>query len=241
MELAFVINEDLLSACALFSKRGQNLEGWDKIKDSLWDSYRSAYEFFLYTKPEKFFAQGDYFAQINKVVTQIPMLLSDCRKSQEFQQLLNETQEYKQWLTNEWNEKQFQIQKELTNILRIDLPSKTYTVQVVSPKVGGGSYLGNQNIFWGHTEDWPNYNLVYLMHEVLHDVIGVGKGDHYAIELATDNELRIRLNKEIELTKDSLQGHEEHIEDLKQLLPVWKNYLKDPNKNIFDFIKNKKN
>lgn len=237
MQLQFKVNEDLLIACALFSKRGQKLEGWDKIKDALWESYKEAYEFFLYAKPEKFFAQVDYDDKLKKITDQVPQLFSACRDSDEYKQLLKETIEYRTWLENEWQTHKAVVTNELQDILRIELPQKTYTVQVVSPKVGGGSYLGNQNIFWGHTEDWPNYNVVYLMHEVLHDVIGMGKKQHLVIELVTDNELRKRLNNDDYFENGNVLGHEAHTDDLKSMLHTWKTYLKNTDRTILDFIK----
>jgi len=113
---------------------------------------------------------------------------------------------------------------------------------VIHPAVGGGSYLSNGKIFWGHNEDWPNYSLVYLVHEALHEYFKQSDLTHALIELTADNELRIRLNKGGEyFTCDGEDVGHEYLRKLEQIiLPKWKTYLNSGNKKlstIFDLQK----
>jgi len=119
------------------------------------------------------------------------------------------------------------------------LPDKEFTVLITHPKVGNGKYAGENTIIWGHEENWPNYSIVYLFHEALHEILGKGKFVHEIIELASDNELRIRLNGKGEYFTENGQqvGHLDLIESEKKLLPNWQKYLKDPNMTIFEFLK----
>jgi hypothetical protein len=236
MQLRFTINRDLLIACALFSERGKKLKAWASIKNTLWDKYEDAYELFIYKRVEKYFANSNFESRLNNAASQIRPLFDECGGSKEFSKLYEKTLEYKNWLEGEWGKNSEKILNELESILKIDLPDTVFTVQVVHPTLGRGSYLGNYNIFWGHTELWPNYSIIYLMHEALHEIIGVSDMQHLAIELATDNELRVRLNKEDYLVNNEPIGHAEHKEELLKLLPSWIEYIKSPNETIFDFI-----
>lgn len=66
------------------------------------------------------------------------------------------------------------------------------------------------------------------------------KNSHAIIELATDNELRIRLNKKGKYFKEGKFdiGHD-HLRKLEQkILPHWKDYLENKGKkNIFELEK----
>jgi len=100
--------------------------------------------------------------------------------------------------------------------------------------------VDNQTIVWGHPEEWPNYSTVYLCHEIMHILTNLDPSDitHAVIELMTDNELRIRLNNKGKYFQ--YPGHK-HLRKLeKNILPEWKKYLKKPEKNIFNFIKDLK-
>jgi hypothetical protein len=129
-----------------------------------------------------------------KAVKELDMLIKEGIESPLFAELLQNAENYKNWLEHEWATNKDKINKELTNIMKVDLPKETFTVYVMGDLVHVGKYLRNHNITWGHKEDWKNYSLVYLIHESLHELFSHSDLDHAVIELATDNELRIRLN-----------------------------------------------
>jgi hypothetical protein len=239
MDFLFTINKNLLTASALFSQRGQNLKGWKDLKNKLWDKYRAPYEFFLHNDSRTVFSSTDLKESVNKITDQVKPFFEECQASEEYQQLLKEAEEYRNWLESEWDKKKEHVLKELGNILKIKLPNNTFTVQVVAPSVGGGKYLGNNTIFWGHTEDWDNYSIVYLIHEALHEIIGTQSIEHAVIELIADNELRIRLNSKGEyFYENGNQVGHDYLSDLeKKLVPYWDIYLNNPSTNIFEFLR----
>ncbi len=116
------------------------------------------------------------------------------------------------------------------------LQIKIYLSHLLLPR--GRSYPQFSSICWAHEEEWPNYNIVYLWHEILHILTYNFSGNetilHALIELAVDNELRIQLNK----------GGDYFIEDGKfikhkslraleeKILPHWQKYLKNKKQNL---------
>lgn len=242
MQLAFEINKTLLASSALFRKGSKNLNTteWINLKNQLWEKYQEPYNFFLHKPDFRHIAsQDDYPQNLQKIAKNTPKLLKKVIESPEFDDLLATTENYKAWLEKEWNQKKEKTLKEMEDILKIQLPNKTFKVFVIAPIIGGGSYLGNYKIFWGHEEDWPNYNIVYLMHEVLHAFIHKGKYAHEVIELATDNELRIRLNGKGEYFMEGNKkvGHPKQLKKEKELLPKWEEYLKDESTDVYSFIR----
>lgn len=238
MNLKFVISKSLLAASVLFSTRGKTLSEWTEVKNKLWDKYNDAYSLFNRTGINKFFTEN-YKDKLKIAVEEIDDLLLETIESDPGLDLIKETEEYKKWLEREWDEQKETISKELRDILRIDLPEKEYTVYIVAPKVGGGSYLGTNEIFWGHTEDWPNYNVIYLAHEFLHSILKNDQIGHALIELIADNELRIRLNNEKDYYQmgDKLIGHDYLLRSKEEILTQWKDYLRNKDVNIHNFYK----
>lgn len=238
MNLSFEIREHFLIASALFRENKEDI-GWKEFKNYLWGKYRESYEFFLHYEPDHFFSQPDPIQVFDKVNNQISDLLREVLASSEFKDLYKKTESYKEWLSGEWESKKAKVEEALKSILRIDLSNREVKVLVVHPSVGGGKHIGQGLILWGGKEYWPNYNVVYLAHEFMHEILCSADIQHAVIELITDNELRIRLNGEGSYFKE---GHEEvghsslrMIEE--KLLPHWKEYLLNPKQNIFDFIK----
>ncbi len=227
-------------ASVLFTKKGTKLTKWDDTKNVLWKKYQEAYSFYLNQNIHVFFSE-DYQTKLQKVAEQTQPLFEECVKSNEFGELMRTSTEYKEWLEQEWASKSEKVVNTVEEITKYKFPDDEFTIFVIDPKVGGGKYLGNRKIFWGHKEDWENYSMVYLMHEVLHEYLGNGEIEHAVIELATDNELRIRLNNDGEYFQEGEEkvGHDFLQETEKKLLPHWQEYLKS-NTSIFEFIKSKK-
>lgn len=165
-------------------------------------------------------------------------------KKNETKQIIKETEEYleqtqKQWLKN------YSVSKlEMEKIIKMKIPNEAINVLIVHPELQSGrSFPQYKTLVWGHKEDWQNYSTVYLWHEILHwityekyinpDVM------HALTELATDNELRIRLNKKGSYFHEGKLciGHP-HLKSLeKKILPEFKKYLRDPKMNIMDLEK----
>ncbi|GIW67381.1 MAG: hypothetical protein KatS3mg096_249 [Candidatus Parcubacteria bacterium] len=156
-------------------------------------------------------------------------LFNKILESKEFKKFLKETEDYSQWLENEWNLKKDIVLKNLEDITGLKIIDKNLNVDVfvVKPPLKGGFVIPHKKIIvWGHSEDWSNYSIVYLCHELLH-ILTYKKYKHpnlmhALIELATDNELRIRLNGG---KYPPFVGHS-YLENIKKkIYPIWKQYL----------------
>jgi hypothetical protein len=235
MDFKFEINKGLLIYSALLGNKCKNFHS-PTLKNNYYEDYLNAH--LLFWNPRKVFIDTDYRTSLSKTNTDLLSMFSEFEKDAEFARLLSKTEDYKSWLESEWQSKKQTIHKYLQDILKIEIPDTVAIVFVVEPQIGGGAYLGDNTIYWGHAEDWQNYSLVYLVHEYLHTFIPVGDVEHSVIELATDNELRIRLNGKggyFDANGEKV-GHNNLQAFERSLLPRWKQYLDNKEKNIFEFI-----
>jgi hypothetical protein len=238
MNLKFEINEKYLFYEALF--KGAKLDGRTDLQNELWDKYRKGYQLLQsYFNFNKVFISPNPDTYLQQSIEDMDKLIVEGMCTPLFKNLLKDTKEYKIWLEQEWDKNKEIVTKELRDILKIELPKNPVTVMVISNKMKGGQHIDTGVIMWGHSEDWPSYSLVYLAHEYLHDILAKSELEHAVIELATDNELRIRLNGtgDYFYINGKLVGHEFLFELEKKLLPNWKKYLTSKDKNIFEFIK----
>lgn len=171
----------------------------------------------------------------------ISRILKEILKSSEFKRLYKETEEYKKFVEKQWKNNEKIVFDYFENVLGLKLPGHAVDVYIFHPK----SFNGNANwrrktITWGHSEDWKNYSTVYLAHEILHILTSPKMKDHKImhaiIELATDNELRIRLNGRGDYFKEKNLpvGHRELQSIEKKILPLWEDFLRsDKKENIF--------
>jgi hypothetical protein len=238
MNFSFKVDKNLLTASLLFrnNPKDEKLIG---LKNEMWNKHREAYD--VFNGNYKTIFMGDYKVKLENIVGKTEALLTDTEKLPLYKKFYQETLDYRTWLENEWNHKKVEVAKHLMDIVKIELPPKDFEVLVIHPAVGVGCYLGDGKIFWGHSEDWGNYSLVYLIHEALHGYFGDSELTHALIELIADNELRTRLNGGGEYFKcDGEEVGHDYLRSLEQkLLPAWKKYLKQgANKgNIFDLVK----
>ena len=140
-----------------------------------------------------------------------------------------------QEVKEEWKEHGNKALAILGEILRINIPTKKISVIMVHPDLRGGFSVGegkNKKIIWGHRAEWENYHTIYLLHELLHILLqwkDIPQNiTHALIELATDNELRIRLHgggQYFSVGEKSV-GHP-YLKSLEEkILPFWENYLR---------------
>lgn len=219
--------------------KGVKIDGWVDFQNHLWSKYKAGYKF-MQGDFDLYFSSKCKKSLLSNSINSMSKLIKEGTNSQIYKTLLNDTIKYKEWLESEWTKKKPTILKELMNIVRIDLGDKEIKVLVVSDKTRQGKLMDNNNIAWGHSEDWSNYSMVYLCHEYLHTVLGSSSLEHAIIELATDQELRIRLNKTGEYFSCNRKsvGHK-HLRKLeREILPQWKDYLnkKTGRNNVFDLI-----
>lgn len=236
MDFKFSVNENLLIYSAILGPKSKNFKA-KTVKDMLYEKYPTPFKL-LRADLRVLFVEEDMKDTFKELGEQFVGLSNDFKTTTEYKGLLERMIQYKTDLESKWIEKKEQVIKHLEDILKINLPDNAVTVFVVPPEIGGGLYLGDIKIFWGHSEDWENYSLVYLAHEYLHSFLHGGELVHAIIELATDNELRIRLNNGGQyFTENGYHVGHERLRSLEEkLLPQWKNYLIDKNQTIYDFI-----
>jgi hypothetical protein len=152
--------------------------------------------------------------------------------SNHFKQLLLETKKYAHAVEKQWNDNYTRSHEIIADITHLTIPKCTINIFISHPALYSGRSYPEQNVItWGHSEDWKDYSTVYLWHEILHHIVYKQKTDanvmHALIELACDNELRIRLNGSGEYFRTSKYtvGHRNLISLEKKILPKWKQYL----------------
>lgn len=241
MKLEFLIDKKYIFLHA-FDKDPKNkpFEGWPKFILEKWNKY-----------PQEccFLAGFAEWPLLNKnkslktLAIKTEKLLEKWLKTPLAKRLIKETETYCNWLEKEWQIKGNQALAELEQIIKIPLPKKKISVYVTHPKLKNGMAISPKIITWGHSEDWPNYSIVYLCHEIMHILNWNEKNNktitHAIIELAIDNELRIRLNKKGKYFKERKfnVGHSRLQNIEKNIYSPWKKYLKNPKQNLKQFIK----
>ena len=232
MDIEFEINEYVILCC--FLKKG-NTETLNRI----WDEFPQFRKEYRTLRKTRISTNTDHSGEeFVRIMYEYP----------EFKKIISETKIYADILEREWLDIREIIMKLLKNILRIDIQNK-FKLYVVHPQLSSGWSLHRfeKNAFiYGHHDLWNNYNVVYLVHEALHSILPFGFIPHAIQQLACDNELRVQLNKihcelapndKFEYDENTLVGSKIDIPMMKKILPYWNNeYLKDPNKNIHQFI-----
>jgi len=238
MKLKFLIDKKYLLAHALWRNTAPFPE-WDNLKNYLWQESVLGYQF-LSGSPEVFLQ----FNQTKKIIKEGDQLYKKALKRKEFKKLLAETEKYQQWLKKKWDKNEEKILGWVEKLGGLKIPNKTITVFVTHPKFCNGKSLAEKDvILWGHPEDWKNYSLVYLTHELLHLLTKKCKNQlamHALIELFADNEIRIKLSGKGAYFKEGKHfiGYPYLAKLEKKILPQWKEFMKDrKGKNLLDLEK----
>lgn len=152
--------------------------------------------------------------------------------SSEYTKIYEQAQEYLSFCKKQWKDnfpRTSLIIKELTGLELED----TFTIYITHPSQRNGTSFGDHKIGWGHHEDWPHYAVVYLWHEILHTYIGANDLEHAVIQLISDEELRVRLNGGM---YPPFVGHGYLMPTTEKILPAWKRYLQQEERDIHQFI-----
>jgi len=247
--LEFFINKYELAA-QIFRHRmakPQDFPFWRKIEEKLWAKYKNEPAlYFIYPKYLDWSFQlirleiknNKIIPPLKKIGDKLLKIYKEIFVSAEFKKIIKETDDFLIKVERQWGENELAVLGYFKQILGLKIPSKI-TVVILHPRLCVGKAVPNKNkILWGHPEEWKNYSTVYLAHELLH-ILTENKYKNYdlihaIIELAADNELRIRLNKYGRYFKENNHsvGHKNLRKLEKKILPFWKSYLKKPT-NIF--------
>lgn len=259
MKLKFKINKYALVRDAFvqnFNHRKNNKSEelpfpfWKKLENLFWKKFCNESSYYLINPQYSDWGLNQIFIQAEKIgfkktflntFNVLEKIYKEIIKTEEFKRLLSETEKYKNSVKKQWEENEKFILDYFKNTLNLKIPNYAITVYIFHPK----SFCGHANsktktILWGHSEDWKNYTMTYLAHEILHIIINDKNHSdiiHAIIELATDNELRIRLNgKGIYFKEEGKNIGHKHLQKIeKKLLPYWKKFLKE-NKNKKDIF-----
>ncbi|MGB9911517.1 MAG: hypothetical protein ACPLKP_02855 [Microgenomates group bacterium] len=236
MKLIFKINPLYFIAHTLSSITNDRFSSIKYKKDIVnfqnyaWKESKNCYDLLAgrITFPERFTDK-----KIINEIGNVSLFLAKLQKSKEYQKIFKQTQEYLKLCQKRWEESYettFKIMKELTGLKF----NKSFIVYITHPSLKNGCYLGKNQIAWGHNEDWPNYSVIYLWHEILHSYFSNSELDHALISLATDEELRVRLNGG---KYPPFISHKELFPLMRKILPFWREYLISKKKNLFGFRK----
>lgn len=157
----------------------------------------------------------------------------------EYKRLETETREYLSFVQDQWQQNRARTEQILKELLRSPLPDREIAVFVTHPCLRNGRTIDEHTIVWGHPEDYPNYSTVYLCHEIMH-ILTINRKHrsartHALIELAIDNEFRIRLNNTGEYFQ--YPGHPDLQALKQQLLPIWRDYLRKKDATFWDLLR----
>jgi len=170
---------------------------------------------------------------IKKVVSDLPSFLKKLKNSSEFKKISQQTKNYLQLCKKQWHQNFSKTSKYISETTGLKLDKK-FIIYITHPSLKNGNYIGDNQIAWGHSEEWANYITVYLWHEVLHSYFDYSDIDHAIIELIADEELRCILNKD---KYPPFVGHPHLEKTKKKILPKWKDYLNSKDRDIKKFTK----
>ena len=216
------------------SQKEEPFSGWYNFANRIWQ--RSPGLFYFLSGQAEFSLYLEE-GKTNLVSRKADRFLRSASSTPEFRRLVTETDQYRLFVENQVGRNKTRVHEILGDLLGFGLPNKTITVYVTHPKLKNGIAIDNKTIVWGHPERYSNYSTVFIFHEVMHIIT---RNDprpemHAAIELLTDNELRIRLNEGGKYFEHPGHAHLAQLE--REMLPSWKRYLKLRRKNFFRFVK----
>jgi len=241
MKLEFKINKYYLVGYTILSPNKPFI-AWKKLEEKIWQRNREkpAYYFlnpkyinWAIEKLQTDFSNKNTKSVFLKQATVLKKIYQEIFKTKEFKRLRKETEKYLNFVKNQWKRNEKEALKILQEVSGLPIPKHKISVYTTHPKSHNGKTLDKKTIVWGHTEDWENYATVYLSHELLHIMTWPSHFQknynisHALICLATNNELRIRLNKKGKYFKDRkiYTEYPEMIKLEKAILPHWKKYL----------------
>lgn len=249
LNLKFNINKHYL--LVRFLKCNNSSKEWERFKNNLWEKFPKGF-YLLSSYPELLFTK-DSLAEFKKSFSEAKKLIKYAFASKEFNKIISQTNKYLKWIKNEWLKSGKIAIKKLSEITKLSFNNQEIFVYVVHPDLHNGLSFPEKNmIFWGQNEQWKNYNIVYLCHEIMHIVtfekFKNEKLMHALIELAVDEELRQRLDskntsrekkRKIFPVIKEMPSEIANKQYLKQeILDSWLYFLKTNNKkNILDLEK----
>lgn len=221
MKLSFRIHENYLIANTLASRAShataspEHEEAIVGVQNAAWSISPQAYNLLA----------GRWYPndleRAAQIATTLPEFFRTLKQHERFTTLRDQTQQYLMFCTEQWERNEQRTTKIVYDLTHFDL-NRSFTVFITHPSLKNGCHVGDQQIVWGHSEDWPNYTTVYLWHEILHAYFARNDTDHALIQFIADNELRVQINGG---SYPPFVGHEHLFPMMERLLSQWRQYL----------------
>ncbi|MEK7193687.1 MAG: hypothetical protein AAB652_02755 [Patescibacteria group bacterium] len=239
IRLSFIVDKSFILQHIL-----KSFSDWRSVKvlkHKLWKRNQKLY-YILAQNIEPLTFADNFSEELKRAVKDSLSDLSFIYKNPLFRKILKETEKYRLFVNEQW-EKNYNLSlmhmRDITK-LPLDTVQLNLEVYISHPKLSRGrSYPEQRVIAWAHSEDWKNYSTVYLWHEIMHHIAYSRKGSshlmHALIELACDNELRVRLNGRGGYFREGEfdVGHNYLVKLERKITEEWKKYLNDPRTNVY--------
>lgn len=235
IKLNFVVDDNLLIIHTLKEVYHCNFS-WNNNKDDLLNFSNYAVEYD--NQVTEFLASNDYMwdysdAKMSYIANNLLTFLDHMKKSKEFETIKFQTVQYKELTQDRWEKSYNNSYEFMLKMSWIELEGE-FTVMITHPDLKNWVNIWKDNIIqWWHSEDWENYSVVYLWHEIMHNYLSNDDWEHSVIELLCDNSLRVYLNG---WNYIDLEWHASLRSRVSKLLPLWLEYLENPT-NIFQYMK----
>ena len=248
-ELNFKINKIYLYAQIIKQAKSLGKQG-EILENRLWKKSKNVYSMISGVCYDRIVSNitiknstiKSFSKDLIKNIKLVEEILDQGLNSREFVEIYKETEDYKKKTKKQWEKNREEALGHLKDITGLKLPNVILSVYLVHPLLHDGRYWADKIITWGHSEDWKNYTTIYLCHEIMHfltkDYVGDKKSLHALIELACDNELRIRLNQSGKYFREGKfrVGHKSLKRMEKKILPQWRQYLQERKKGKLDIL-----
>lgn len=167
---------------------------------------------------------------------ELDVFIEELAKSQLYKELKLDTQKALVNCKEDWD-KNYEFTAKYIQNMGINVDG-TFRIWLVHPDLADGSNIKNRNIIWSYRNSFPNYNAIYIWHEILHSYFSenfkIKKTiEESIIQLITDNEMKKVLNG-----KDypPFTGHDDTVNMMEAIYPDWKEFLLQDKKDIKQFV-----
>lgn len=148
-----------------------------------------------------------------------------------FKKIREETTQTLSLLQLEWETNYSTIKKYLESLGLVI--NGNFTVYLNHPIFLEGQYWEDGIIIWSYRNDFLNYNVIYIWHEILHELIGKSDKEHALIELIADNEMKKQLNGD---EYPPFTGHKDLQYLRKKINPKFQEFLKNRKGSVVSII-----
>ena len=133
-------------------------KGWTKFTNAIWEKNPEIFYFLAGAAEHVLYAKNT--ADYKRLFAKNLKVLSKIQKAKEFKKLVKETEQYKLFLEKQWVKNKDKALSILQELSGLPLPNYTVTINLSHPALRNGMAVDNNNIAWGHKEEYQNYSTV---------------------------------------------------------------------------------